>query len=140
MELDQHSVDCSLPDELPDAVEALHRRVHVHDAPVLQGEIALPSPNVTSSTAAESPAAKSASLFDPEVVGLTGMPAPLAEAYSQSGRFFDLKIHSNLMHQSPSRRPDAAGDRIEAPGSSEPGEPMEVPGDRRAWRGVLKRR
>ena len=33
----------------------------------------------------------------------------------------------------------AAGDCLEAPGSSEPGEHMEAPSDRRAWRGVLER-
>ena len=38
-----------------------------------------------------------------------------------------------------SGRSDAAGDCLEAPGSSEPGEHMEAPGDGRAWRDVLER-
>ena len=40
---------------------------------------------------------------------------------------------------SASGRSDAAGDCLEAPGSSEPGEHMEAPGDGRAWRDVLER-
>ena len=70
----QQSLDRSLPDELPDAVGALHRRVHVHDAPVLQGNITALIAECDLGDRRARAAAKSASLFDPDgVIGLLGL-------------------------------------------------------------------